>query len=154
MESSFELIVLDLLLLDTREFDVLREHKHTLTSVIMLTTQRDEVDRIPGLELGADDYLAKSFSTRYVLDRMTAILRRSAWNRSSTAGKLPKFYSGDLEGELALCIVPNGEPIKLTSTEFDLTRSFCEAPGEVLTWDLLVMKILERTFVPFDRSID
>ena len=156
LESSFELIVLDVMLPDTRGFDVLRElRKHTLTPVIMLTAQGDEVDRILGLELGADDYLPKPFSTRELQARMTAILRRSAWKGPSTAGKPPKFYSGDLEIDLALRVVfRNGEQIKLTSTEFDLTRSFCEAPGEVLTRDLLVVKILERAFVPFDRSID
>ena len=156
LESAFELIVLDVMLPDIRGFDVLRElRKHTLTPVIMLTAQGDEVDRVLGLELGADDYLPKPFSTRELLARMTAILRRSAWKGPSAAGKPPKFYSGDLEIDLALRIVlRKGEQIKLTSTEFDLTRSFCEAPGEVLTRDLLVVKILERTFVPFDRSID
>ncbi|WP_263385610.1 response regulator transcription factor [Granulicella arctica] len=156
LESSFALIVLDVMLPDTRGFDVLRElRKHTLTPVIMLTAQGDEVDRILGLELGADDYLPKPFSTRELLARMTAILRRSAWKVPFTAGKPPKFLSGDLEIDLALRIVlRNGEQIKLTSTEFDLTRSFCEAPGEVLTRELLVVTILERTFVPFDRSID
>jgi len=156
LETSFELIVLDVMLPDTRGFDVLRElRKHSLTPVIMLTAQGDEVDRILGLELGADDYLPKPFSTRELLARMTAILRRSAWTKPSTAEKPPKFFSGDLEIDLALRIVlRNGEQIKLTSTEFDLTRSFCEAPGEVLTREVLVVKILERTFVPFDRSID
>ena len=156
LESSFALIVLDVMLPDTRGFDVLRElRKHTLTPVIMLTAQGDEVDRILGLELGADDYLPKPFSTRELLARMTAILRRSAWKGSSTGGKPAKFISGDLEIDLALRIVlRHGEQIKLTSTEFDLTRSFCEAPGEVLTREALVVKILERTFVPFDRSID
>ncbi|WP_263385758.1 response regulator transcription factor [Granulicella arctica] len=156
LESSFALIVLDVMLPDMRGFEVLRElRKHTLTPVIMLTAQGDEVDRILGLELGADDYLPKPFSTRELLARMTAILRRSAWKVPFTAGKPPKFLSGDLEIDLALRIVlRNGEQIKLTSTEFDLTRSFCEAPGEVLTRELLVVKILERTFVPFDRSID
>ncbi|WP_263384507.1 response regulator transcription factor [Granulicella arctica] len=156
LESSFALIVLDVMLPDMRGFEVLMElRKHTLTPIIMLTAQGDEVDRILGLELGADDYLPKPFSTRELLARMTAILRRSAWKVPFTAGKPPKFLSGDLEIDRALRIVlRNGEQIKLTSTEFDLTRSFCEAPGEVLTRELLVVKILERTFVPFDRSID
>lgn len=141
---------------DMRGFDVLKElRKHALTPVIMLTAQGDEVDRILGLELGADDYVPKPFSTRELLARMTAILRRSAWKGPSITGKPPKFVSGDLEIDLALRIVlRNGEQIKLTSTEFDLTCGFCEAPGEVLTRELLVVKILERRFVAFDRSID
>ena len=156
LESSFALIVLDVMLPDTRGFDVLRElRKQTLTPVIMLTAQGDEVDRILGLELGADDYLPKPFSTRELLARMTAILRRSAWKGPSSAGRPPKIYSGDLEIDLALrMVLRKGEQIKLTSTEFDLTRSFCEAPGEVLTREWLVANILERAFVPFDRSID
>ncbi|HEV2647265.1 MAG TPA: response regulator transcription factor [Acidobacteriaceae bacterium] len=156
LETSFELIVLDVMLPDTRGFDVLRElRKHTLTPVIILTAQGDEVDRILGLELGADDYLPKPFSTRELLARMAALLRRSAWKGPSSPGRPPKIYSGDLEIDLALrMVLRKGEPIKLTSTEFDLTRSFCEAPGEVLTREWLVANILERTFVPFDRSID
>ncbi len=156
LESSFALIVLDVMLPDTRGFDVLRElRKHTLTPVIMLTAQGDEVDRILGLELGADDYLPKPFSTRELLARMMAILRRSAWKGPSSVGRPPKIYSGDLEIDLALrMVLRRGEQIKLTSTEFDLTRSFCEAPGEVLTREWLVANILERAFVPFDRSID
>ncbi len=155
-ERSFQLVVLDVMLPDVRGFDVLRElRKHTLTPVIMLTAQGDEVDRILGLELGADDYLPKPFSTRELLARMMAILRRSAWKGTSTGARPPKLYSGDLELDLALrMVLRKGEQIKLTSTEFDLTRSFCEAPGEVLTRELLVEKILDRTFVPFDRSID
>ena len=156
LESSFALIVLDVMLPDVRGFDVLRElRKHTLTPVIMLTAQGDEVDRILGLELGADDYLPKPFSTRELMARMMAILRRSAWKGPSSAGRPPKIYSGDLEIDLALrMVLRKGEQIKLTSTEFDLTRSFCEAPGEVLTREWLVANILERAFVPFDRSID
>jgi two-component system response regulator CpxR len=156
LESPFELIVLDVMLPDIRGFDVLRElRKHTLTPVIMLTAQGDEVDRILGLELGADDYLPKPFSTRELLARITAILRRSAWKGASAVGRPPKICSGDLEIDLALrMVLRTGEQIKLTSTEFDLTRSFCEAPGEVLTREWLVASILERAFVPFDRSID
>jgi DNA-binding response OmpR family regulator len=156
LESSFELIVLDVMLPDTRGFDVLRElRKHTLTPVIMLTAQGDEVDRILGLELGADDYLPKPFSTRELLARITAILRRSAWKATPTGSRPPKFCSGDLEIDVALRVVlRNGEQIKLTSTEFDLIRSFCAAPGEVLTREALVKKNLDRTFVPFDRTID
>lgn len=156
LESPFELVVLDVMLPDIRGFDVLRElRKHTLVPVIMLTAQGDEVDRILGLELGADDYLPKPFSTRELLARMTAILRRSAWKEPQTGTRPPKFCSGDLEIDLALrMILRNGEQIKMTSTEFDLARCFCEAPGEVLTREMLVERILERTFVPFDRSID
>ena len=156
LESSFELIVLDVMLPDIRGFDVLRElRRHVLTPVIMLTAQGDEVDRILGLELGADDYLPKPFSTRELLARMTAVLRRSAWKATPAGIRPPKLCSGDLEIDLALrTVFRNGEQLKLTSTEFDLTRSFCEAPGEVLTREMLVERILDRTFVPFDRSID
>jgi len=157
VEGNHELIVLDVMLPDKKGFDVLREIRNRVrTPVLMLTARGDEFDRILGLELGADDYLPKPFSPRELTARISAILRRSGWqSESSTTTRPPTIRSADIELDLAARTVSKaGQPLKLTSAEFDLLRAFFEAPGQVLTREVLVENVLDRTFSPFDRSID
>jgi DNA-binding response OmpR family regulator len=157
VEGNHELIILDVMLPDKKGFDVLREIRTRVrTPVLMLTAKGDEFDRILGLELGADDYLAKPFSPRELIARISAILRRSGWqSESNTASRPPVIHSGDIELDLAARTVSKGgEPVRLTTAEFDLLRTFFEAPGQVLTREALVEKVLDRKFSPFDRSID
>jgi len=157
IEGSYELIVLDVMLPDKKGFDVLREiRQRARTPVLMLTAKGDEFDRVLGLELGADDYLTKPFSPRELVARISAILRRSGWQSDNNNGlRPPRIRSGDLELDLAARIVTKaGEPLNLTSAEFDLLHLFFEAPGQVLTRDKLVERVLGRKFSPFDRSID
>jgi DNA-binding response OmpR family regulator len=157
VEGNHELIVLDVMLPDKKGFDVLREIRMRVrTPVLMLTAKGDEFDRILGLELGADDYLPKPFSPRELIARITAILRRSGWqSESNTASRPPVIRSADIELDLAARTVSKaGEPLRLTSAEFDLLRAFVEAPGQVLTRESLVENVLDRKFSPFDRSID
>jgi DNA-binding response OmpR family regulator len=157
IESAFQLIVLDVMLPDMNGFDVLRGVRHRArTPVLMLTARGDEYDRILGLELGADDYLTKPFSPRELVARISAILRRSGWESDQKKEpRPPKLKSGDLELDLAARIVwKAGEPLNLTSAEFDLLHMFFQAPGEVLTRKKLVERVLDRKFSPFDRSID
>jgi two-component system response regulator CpxR len=157
IEGSYELIVLDVMLPDKKGFDVLREiRQRARTPVLMLTAKGDEFDRVLGLELGADDYLTKPFSPRELVARISAILRRSGWQSDNNNGlRPPRIRSGDLELDLGARIVTkSGEPLNLTSAEFDLLHLFFEAPGQVLTRDKLVERVLGRKFSPFDRSID
>jgi len=157
VEGKHELIVLDVMLPDIKGFEVLREIRNRVrTPVLMLTAKGDEFDRILGLELGADDYLPKPFSPRELTARISAILRRSGWqSEANTPSRPPVVYSGDIELDLAARTVSKaGEPLKLTSAEFDLLRAFFEAPGQVLTRESLVESVLDRKFSPFDRSID
>jgi len=157
IEGNHELIVLDVMLPDKKGFDVLREIRQGVrTPVLMLTAKGDEFDRILGLELGADDYLPKPFSPRELIARISAILRRSGWqSESNTASRPPVIHSGDIELDLgARTVSKAGELLRLTSAEFDLLRAFFEAPGQVLTREALVEKVLDRKFSPFDRSID
>jgi DNA-binding response OmpR family regulator len=157
IEGSYELIVLDVMLPDKKGFDVLREiRQRARTPVLMLTAKGDEFDRVLGLELGADDYLTKPFSPRELVARISAILRRSGWQSDNNNGlRPPRIKSGDLELDLAARIVTKaGDPLNLTSAEFDLLHMFFEAPGQVLTRDKLVERVLGRKFSPFDRSID
>jgi len=157
LEGSYELIVLDVMLPDRKGFDVLKDiRQRARTPVLMLTAKGDEFDRVLGLELGADDYLTKPFSPRELVARISAILRRSGWQSDNNNGlRPPRITSGDLELDLAARIVSKaGEPLNLTSAEFDLLHMFFEAPGQVLTRDKLVERVLGREFSPFDRSID
>jgi DNA-binding response OmpR family regulator len=157
VEGNHELIVLDVMLPDKKGFDVLREIRNRVhTPVLMLTAKGDEFDRVLGLELGADDYLPKPFSPRELIARISAILRRSGWQSdSNTASRPPVIRSGDIELDLAARSVSKaGQLLRLTSTEFDLLRAFFEAPGQVLTREALVEKVLDRKFSPFDRSVD
>jgi two-component system response regulator CpxR len=157
IEGNHELIVLDVMLPDRKGFDVLREIRTRVrTPVLMLTAKGDEFDRVLGLELGADDYLPKPFSPRELIARISAILRRSGWQSESTiTTRPPVIHSADIDLDLAARTVSKaGKPLKLTSAEFDLLRAFVEAPGQVLTRELLVESVLDRKFSPFDRSID
>ncbi len=156
IEGSYELIVLDVMLPDKKGFEVLREiRQRARTPVLMLTAKGDEFDRVLGLELGADDYLTKPFSPRELVARICAILRRSGWQSDNNGLRPPRIRSGDLELDLAARVVTKaGEPLNLTSAEFDLLHTFFEAPGQVLTRDKLVERVLGRKFSPFDRSID
>jgi DNA-binding response OmpR family regulator len=157
LEGSYELIVLDVMLPDRKGFDVLKDiRQRARTPVLMLTAKGDEFDRVLGLELGADDYLTKPFSPRELIARISAILRRSGWQSDNNNGlRPPRIRSGDLEFDLAARVVSKaGKPLNLTSTEFDLLHMFFEAPGQVLTRDKLVERVLGRKFSPFDRSID
>ena len=157
IEGTFELIVLDVMLPDKKGFDVLRELRHRLrTPVLMLTAKGDEFDRILGLELGADDYLPKPFNPRELLARISAILRRSGWQAATDNGiRPPVMCSADIELDLAARTVHKaGQPLKLTTAEFDLLLAFFNAPGQVLTRESLVENVLDRKFSPFDRSID
>src|SRR6267154_2535802 len=157
IEGSFELIVLDVMLPDKKGFNVLKDiRQRARTPVLMLTARGEEFDRILGLELGADDYLAKPFNPRELAARISAILRRSGWQSDNKTGlRPPKIKFGDLELDLgARTVARAGAPLNLTSAEFELLHMFFEFPGQVLTRDKLVERVLDRKFSPFDRSID
>ena len=157
IHGSYQIIILDVMLPDMKGFDVLRAIRlQNRTPVLMLTAKGDEYDRIFGLELGADDYLAKPFSPRELAARLSAILRRSGWQQEGGALVRPAIVrSGDLEFDMASRTVKrDNEELKLTSAEFDLLRIFLESMGKILTRDVLMEAVLDRKFTPFDRSID
>ena len=151
-----QLIVLDVMLLDIKGFDVLRSIRKTSTTpVLMLTARGDDFDRILGLELGADDYLAKPFNPRELTARISAILRRSGWQANLMADRPAPTACDDIVLDPASRMVKrSGEEVRLTSAEFDLLAVFLACVGKVLSREYLVEKVLERQFSPFDRSID
>jgi DNA-binding response OmpR family regulator len=154
--GNYDLIVLDVMLPDMRGFDVLRELRSRVrTPVLMLTAKGDEFDRVLGLQMGADDYLAKPFSPRELIARIGAILRRSGWQSEQAKPRPLSIKSGDLELDLAgHSASRSGKPLHLTSAEFGLLHAFLDSPGQVLSREALAERVLGREFSPFDRSID
>ncbi len=153
LSEPFEAIILDLMLPGIDGLEVLRRLRQKSTvPVIMLTGRAEESDRIVGLELGADDYLPKTFSTRELLARLRAVLRRSRVTALSgettvVAGEL-SMATDSRSATLA------GEPLTLTTHEFDLLLALARAQGRVLSREQLLLEVAERDFEVFDRSID
>jgi two-component system alkaline phosphatase synthesis response regulator PhoP len=132
--------------------DVCREAhlKGNRTPVIMLTAKGQEVDKIVGLELGADDYITKPFSRREVLARIKAVLRRSQENHEP--GGIYRF--ADITVDIGRCEVSRrGERIDLTATEFKLLQVFLEHRGQVITIDELLQKAWGRDVILTDRVV-
>jgi two-component system, OmpR family, response regulator CpxR len=146
--------VLDVMLPGMNGFDVLRKIRDTSRiPVLLLTARGEDVDRIVGLEIGADDYLPKPFNPRELVARIRAVLRRTR-GQSETA--LPEVIRvGDVELDPATrTVLHHGKPVELTSVEFSLLQVLLREAGRVVTREALVDEVLGRKFSPFDRSID
>jgi two-component system, OmpR family, response regulator CpxR len=149
------LIVLDVMLPSMNGFDVLRQIRNTSkTPVLLLTARGEDVDRIVGLEIGADDYLPKPFNPRELVARIRAVLRRT--QVSDKGGEVPDIVRvGDIELDPATRTVTQaGKDVELTSVEFNLLQVLLQEAGRVVTREHLVDTVLGRKFSPFDRSID
>lgn len=130
------------------------------TGIIMLTARDAVVDRVVGIEMGADDYVTKPFDLRELLARVKAVLRRvgrvamAADPSTPVAGRTVAFGACRLDLDAHRLYGPGGGEIPLTAMEFDLLRAFAERPNRVLTRDQLLDLAHNRDFEPFDRSID
>jgi two-component system response regulator CpxR len=135
--------------------DVLRRLRaHSRTPVLILTARGDDVDRIVGLEIGADDYLAKPFNPRELLARIRAILRRTQSPPVGAPGA-EKITVADVDIDPAARMVRrSGEPVELTSVEFSLLEMLLRSAGQVVTREQVAHEVLGRQFFPYDRSID
>jgi two-component system OmpR family response regulator len=121
----------------------------------MLTARGEDVDRIVGLEMGADDYLAKPFNPRELLARINAVLRRQAAAKVATEGASELVFAGwRIDLRLRQLRNPDGARVAMTSAEFDLLQTFCERPGRVLSRDSLLDLTQGRNAGSFERSID
>ncbi|MDH4272824.1 MAG: response regulator transcription factor [Candidatus Aminicenantes bacterium] len=152
LEGKFDLVLLDLMLPGMDGLDVCRQarSKGDRTPVIMLTAKGQEVDKVVGLELGADDYITKPFSRREVLARIKAVLRRSQDAPEPNA----TYRFADITVDTGRCEVSRrGERIDLTATEFRLLQVFLEHRGQVLTIDELLEKAWGRDAVLTDRVV-
>jgi two-component system response regulator CpxR len=152
--GGYRAVILDVMMPGMDGISVLRElRKSSNVPVLMLTALGDEADRIVGLEIGADDYLPKTFSTRELLARLRAVTRRMDQPRE---GKAPVEYSA---GPLRLCeethrAVLDDEVLDLTSIEFAILATLMRSKGRVKTREQLIEEVCERRFDVFDRSID
>lgn len=155
-EESWQAIILDVMLPGMDGFEVLKQlRKICDVPVLMLTARGDEADRIVGLELGADDYLPKTFSTRELLARLRAVTRRN---------HAPKTEATETEEELvvgALRVKPEARKailgdrvLVLTPVEFDLLVALARTPGRIKSREVLLDEIRDRNYDVFDRSID
>jgi two-component system, OmpR family, response regulator CpxR len=151
--AEYALIMLDVMMPDMNGFDVLqRIRAGSRTPVLMLTARGDTLDRVVGLEMGADDYLPKPFDPAELAARIRAILRRSAHLAGFSASPVA---AGDVELDTATRTVRlKGKIVDLTSVEFDLLATLLKSPGIAVSRDDLVRSVLGREFSPFDRSID
>ncbi|MEN6439578.1 MAG: response regulator transcription factor [Syntrophobacter sp.] len=156
--TEYDLIVLDLMLPCMSGFEVLQCIRPKLdVPVIMLTARNEELDRIIGLEIGADDFLVKPFNSRELVARIRAILRRTR-NRPATADAPPengRIALGDIELDPRTRIVSrDGEQISFTSIEFGLLEMLLRSSGRVVTREQLAVKVLGRNLKAYDRSLD
>ncbi len=153
LSGDHALVVLDIMLPGLTGLDVLRRlRSESMTPVLILTARGDDVDRIVGLEIGADDYLAKPFNPRELLARVRAILRRSKAGPLATAAPVTV---GDVELDPgARTVTRNGESLELTAVEFSLLEALMRSAGQVVTREYLAQTVLGRRFMAYDRSID
>ena len=157
-ENQVDLIILDLMLPGEDGLSIAKRLRASgTTPILMLSARGDDVDRIVGLEVGADDYLAKPFNPRELLARLRAILRRRQPDTpgAAVAEQAQVFSFGDFCLDMASrTLTRGGEPVALTSGEYALLQVFVENPNRVLSRDALVDRLAGYERSPFDRSID
>ena len=156
LEGENDLVILDVMLPKKNGFDVLRELRETSKiPVLMLTARGEDMERIAGLETGADDYLAKPFNPRELVARLRAILRRVETQTEIAQTEEDKLKVDDVEVQIsARSVLKNGEDLTLTSVEFDLLAELLRHAGKVVKKEDLSETVLERKLSPFDRSLD
>jgi DNA-binding response OmpR family regulator len=153
-----DLVILDLMLPDMDGLEVCRRIRAlpgalASTPVLMLTAKGDPMDRIIGLEIGADDYLPKPFEPRELLARIRAVLRRRVDLASSAAGPGLRFGTLEIDRD-ARTVTVGAQACELTSYQFDLLVALAERAGRVLTRDQIMEAVRGRELEAFDRSID
>jgi DNA-binding response OmpR family regulator len=151
-----DLIVLDLMLPGEHGLSIARRLKSDGSiPIVMVSAQGDDIDRIVGLEVGADDYLPKPFNPRELLARIRAVLRRAQGGRVEAADGSEKIQFGRFELDLSSHrLTRDGEPVALTSGEFDLLSILVAHPNKVMDRDRILDLLTGAERSPFDRSID
>jgi two-component system OmpR family response regulator len=154
LSGQYAAVLLDIMLPGMSGIEVLRQiRQQSQVPVLMLTAKGDDIDRVVGLEMGADDYISKPFNPRELLARLKAVLRRTAAKQSAPPRETVSF------GDLALTPVTRqvtwrGEAMDVTVTEFNLLELLLRSVGELVTKDTLTEKALGRRRTSYDRSVD
>lgn len=155
--ERLDIVVLDVLLPDGSGLDLCRylRQRAPHVPVILVTALKEEVDRIIGLEIGADDYIGKPFNPRELVARMRAVLRRAGGGAAPAAsGATYRFAALLADAGSRSVVAADGTPIDLTGAEFELLRVFLDRPGRVLSREQLLGHTQGREAGPLDRSID
>lgn len=158
LSKPYDIVILDLILPGMDGLEVCRRirNRPDYTPVLMLTAKSTDVDRILGLEIGADDYLTKPFNVRELLARVKALFRRvDAIRAGETAAQLPVIRTGDLtiEPEKRKVAI-KGEPVHLTAREFELLLEFARHPGRVYTRAQLLDKVWGYTYQGYEHTVN
>jgi two-component system OmpR family response regulator len=154
LSGQYAAVLLDIMLPGMSGIEVLRQiRQQSQVPVLMLTAKGDDVDRVVGLEMGADDYISKPFNPRELLARLRAVLRRTVAKPSTPERQTMSF------GDLALTpatrqVTWQGKALDLTMTEFNLLELLLRSPGDLVTKDTLTEKALGRRRTSYDRSVD
>ena len=156
IEGNFHAVILDVMLPEMDGFEVLKQLRaQSHVPVLMLTSRGDETDRIVGLEIGADDYLPKTFSTRELLARLRAVIRRSRMTMAGKEHRETGLRFGNLIlNEDAYEAFLAGNRLDLTPIEYRMLLRLAKAGGKALTREQLLDAVADRNFDVFDRSID
>ena len=160
-KEPFAAVLLDVMLPGLNGYEVLRQiRQHSTMPVLMLTAMGDEADRIAGLEMGADDYLPKTFSTRELLARLRAVTRRSAFNQIPLGGTVSPGNDEEIRVQ-ELRLDPGArrawlgeQSLALTPVEYDLLLTLARSADRVISREQLLNEIADRNYEVFDRSID
>lgn len=159
--QSYDLILLDVMMPILNGIETLKHIRHKYdTPVLMLSARDDDIDRVLGLELGADDYLPKPFNDRELIARAKAILRRTAPHTQMTDAQLLEAHQKDIHFA-GVDLRPSrqqalhhGQDLELTGTEFALLQLLVRNAGQILSRDLLSLEVLGKRLNPYDRAID
>jgi len=154
--GEYDMAILDVMLPRMNGFEVLRNlREKSRLPVLMLTARGDDMERIVGLEIGADDYLPKPFNPRELVARLRAIMRRINGGEDGAIAPGEKLQVGDVElSASSRSAKLSGEELNLTSVEFDLLMELVKQAGKVVRKEDLSERVLERKLSPYDRSLD
>lgn len=155
LSGDYDMAILDVMLPKMNGFDVLRNlREQSKLPVIMLTARGDDMERIVGLEIGADDYLPKPFNPRELAARLRAVLRRTTVTENGDATSEKLDVDGIELSPSSRTAVLDGVELNLTSVEFELLHELLKEAGKVVRKETLSENVLERKLSPYDRSLD
>ncbi|OBX87666.1 response regulator [Haemophilus haemolyticus] len=155
LDESHELVLLDVMIPKLNGLDTLKEiRKVSNVPVMMLTARGEDIDRVLGLELGADDYLPKPFNDRELIARIKAILRRSASPSNNTANVEILSFDGITLNFSHGIATYNEENLNLTDYEFKILCLLLKSKGNMVSREELSLEVMEKPLTPFDRSLD